>query len=271
MRIDLSIKLTSYNVKDLFDNFDDPIKQDGPPKSDKLKKDLAGILKNLNSDIIALQEVENEQILNEVLSIAGLKDKYHVFVGKSDIRGIACALLIDKKYPVKSYIIHDDQTFARPPVEAIVELSPGFEVRVFSVHFKARMDEYSVSKRIKEAQRTIEIAKSKNIPTIIMGDYNDLPQSTVSKIFEENGFIDVRSIDKQSKDVDLPTFYRLVIPFVDIAIKSNIIDYIRVTNDLSNFVIQGSFDVLESREDQRVIRVSDHRPLSIKLNITKKE
>ena len=117
-----SIKITTYNVENLFDREDDPFKDDGPPKPDNEKLALAEVLKSLNSDIISLQEVENKQILEEVLSIAGLKERYNIIVGKSDGRGIACALLIDKKFPIKSYTINENEKlFYRPPIEAIVE------------------------------------------------------------------------------------------------------------------------------------------------------
>ncbi|MFN4220482.1 MAG: endonuclease/exonuclease/phosphatase family protein, partial [bacterium] len=140
----VSVKFSTYNVENLFDRVDDPFKDDGPPKDEKEKIALANVLKSLNSDIIALQEVENKQIVEEVLALAGMKDRYNVIVGKSDGRGIACALLIDKKYPIKKYSINEgENVFYRPPVEAVVELAPGFDVKIFSVHFKAKMDNHS--------------------------------------------------------------------------------------------------------------------------------
>jgi len=111
------VKLTTYNVENLFDKVDDPNKDDGPPKREKELKALAEILKQNNSDIVALQEVENKEALQELLGIAGLKDKYNIIVGKSDNRGIAAALLISKKFPIKKVNIHEnDTTFKRPPV-----------------------------------------------------------------------------------------------------------------------------------------------------------
>lgn len=273
-----NIKITTYNVDNLFDNIDDPSKDDGPPKSEKGKKALAEVIKNLNSDIIALQEVENVNIIKEVLSMAGLQDRYNIIVGKSDGRGIACALLVDKKFPIKSYTINEgDNTFYRPPVQAIVELAPSFNVQIFSVHFKAKMDPKSEEQRKKEAQRTIELAKKQNIPTIILGDYNDLPNSEVSTMFGKAGFIDVREIDKQSKDTGTPTHFSIENlanennsiessdkneTYVDKP-KPSIIDYIRVTPNISKYVVQGSFDVLEKYEDPNTAIASDHRPVSV--------
>lgn len=36
-----------------------------------------------------------------------------------------------------------------PPVEAIVELAPGFDVKIMGVHFKAKMDPFSSQQRLK--------------------------------------------------------------------------------------------------------------------------
>lgn len=280
----IGVKFTTYNVENLFDEIDDPFKDDGPPKPKKEKIALANVLKNLDSDVIALQEVENKEIVEEVLALAGIKDRYNVIVGKSDGRGIACALLVDKKYPVKKYSINEgENTFYRPPVEAVIELAPGFELKVFSVHFKAKMDPHSQEQRKKEAKRVIELAKKEGIPTIIMGDFNDIPNSEVSKLFELNNFIDVRKIDKLSKDTDIPThFGKEYLSFsqeednhleLDLELdkeskgKPSIVDYIRVSYNLKNYVIQGSFDVLEKNENPNVVLASDHRPVSVGFNI----
>jgi len=286
-----SIKFTTYNVDNLFDSIDDPYKDDGPPKSEKGKAALAEVLKRLDSDIVALQEVENKQIIEEVLSLAGLKDRYNIIVGKSDGRGIACALLIDKRFPIKSYTINENEkTFYRPPVEAVIELAPSFPVKIMGVHFKAKMDPKSTEQRIKEAKRTIELAKKDNIPTIIMGDYNDLPESQTSKLFEINGFTDVRQVDKQSPDTSTPTHFSIyegpreenstenIYDYINDYIgeknkfdekggKPSIIDYIRITDNLKKYVVQGSFDVLEKNEDFNTAVASDHRPVSVVFNI----
>lgn len=283
--MEINVKFVTYNVRNLFDNVDDPYLDDGPPKSEKEKLALADVIRKLDADILALQEVENEAIVREVLSIAGLGNKYNIIVGKSDGRGIACALLISKKYPVKSYNINEGETlFYRPPVEAIIELLPSFSVRVFSVHYKAKMDQASQEQRKKEALRTIELTKNSNLPTIIMGDFNDLPESVVSQIFNDNGFIDVRAVDKESKDVNVPTHFSIdrekseQVELEEIYEKGrpSIVDYIRINPNLTKNVVQGSFDVVEKHENPNTLLASDHLPVSVvlkfdSLNLTRKE
>jgi endonuclease/exonuclease/phosphatase family metal-dependent hydrolase len=279
------IRITTYNVENLFDKVDDPNKDDGPSKPDNELKALANVLKTLNSDILVLEEVENKEIVEQVLSLAGLKDKYNIIVGKSDGRGIAVALLIDKKFPIKKYTINKNETtFYRPPVEAIVELAPGFNVKIMGVHFKAKMDPYSVEQRLKEAKRAIELAKKDNLPTILAGDFNDLPPSQTLTLIQNNGFTDVRKIDLLSKDTNTPTHYTVYhlpekdnkdfhIPndYKELEVEPSIVDYITVTDNLKKYVVQGSFDVLEKQELPDTAIASDHRPVSIEFQLDNKK
>jgi len=260
------IKLTTYNVYNLFDKVDDPDKDDGPPKDEKSLKALAEILKQNNSDIVALQEVENKEVLEELLNLAGLKDKYNVIVGKSDNRGIATALLIDKKFPIKKIDIHqNDTTFKRPPVEAIVELAPGFNVKIFSVHLKSRRGGMeSDIQRQKEAAKLIEYAKKDDIPTILMGDFNDTPDSNTISIIKNNKFTDTRQLDNLSKETNNYTHYSKNPRY-----KPSIIDYIFLNDKAKEKlkVIQGSFDVTGKYDNPLAPIASDHRAVSIKLNL----
>lgn len=264
--INNDIKLTTYNVRNLFDKYDDPNKSDGPPKKDNQLNALAQILKQNNSDIIALQEVENKEILEELLNIAGLKDKYNIIVGKSDVRGIAAAFLISKRFPIKKIEIHqNDSTFKRPPVEAIVELAPGFNVKIFSVHLKSKIGaSESDIQRKKEATKLIEYAKKDDLPTILMGDFNDTPDSSPISIIKNNKFTDVRQLDNLSKEVNMPTFYSYNPRY-----GAHILDYIFINDKAKEKfnVIQGSFDVTGKYDNPLAPVASDHRAVSIKLNL----
>jgi endonuclease/exonuclease/phosphatase family metal-dependent hydrolase len=260
------IKLTTYNVENLFDKIDDPNKEDGPPKDEKSLKALAEILKQNNSDIVALQEVENKEVVEELLTLAGLKDKYNVIVGKSDNRGIATALLISKKFPIKKVDIHqDDTTFKRPPVEAIVELVPGFNVKIFSVHLKSKRGGIeSDIQRQKEAAKLIEYAKKDDIPTILMGDFNDTPNSNTISIIKNNNFTDTRQLDNLSKEVNNYTHYSRNPKY-----GAHILDYIFLNDKAKEklSVVQGSFDVTGKYDNPLASIASDHRAVSIKINL----
>lgn len=255
-----NIKLATYNVCNLFDKIDDPLKDDGPAKPEKEIIGIADILKNTNADIVALQEVENKEVLTDLLKINGLDKKYNIIVGKTDNRGIGVALLIDKKFKIKSYAINEnDSNFKRPPVEALIELMPGFEIKVFAVHLKSkRGGPESDVQRLKEAQRLAEIAKNSKVPTILMGDFNDHPNSAVIKTIENNGFIDVRKLDKISKEVNYPTHYGQHV---------STLDYIFLSSELQNSVVQNSFNVVGKKENPLANKVSDHRLVEVQLKI----
>ncbi len=260
------VKLTTYNVENLFDKVDDPNKDDGPPKREKELKALAEILKQNNSDIVALQEVENKEALQELLGIAGLKDKYNIIVGKSDNRGIAAALLISKKFPIKKVNIHEnDTTFKRPPVEAIVELAPGFNVKIFSVHLKSKRGGLeSDIQRQKEAAKLIEYAKKGNMPAILMGDFNDSPDSATISTIKNANFTDTRNLDNLSKETNLPTHYSNNPKY-----GAHILDYIFLNDKAKEKlnVVQGSFDITGKYDNPLATVASDHRAVSIKLNL----
>ncbi|MCS7243174.1 MAG: endonuclease/exonuclease/phosphatase family protein [Candidatus Calescibacterium sp.] len=255
-----NIKLASYNVRNLFDKVDDPLKNDGPPKKESEMLGISEILKKSNADIVALQEIENKDILNDLLKIASLDKKYNVIVGKSDDRGIATALLIDKKFNIKNYSINENNTnFKRPPVEAIVELSPGFEVKVYSIHLKSqRGGVESDIQRQKEAQTLVDMVKNSNIPTILMGDFNDFPNSTVIKTIESNNFKDVRKLDKLSEETKYPTHFSKHV---------STLDYIFVSPELEDKVVQNSFNIVGNKENPIASKVSDHRLIEVQLNL----
>lgn len=256
------IKLASYNLYNLFDRFDDPVKSDGPPKPEKHMIGIAEILKNTNADIVALQEVENEQILYDLLKITSLDKKYNVIVGKSDDRGIATALLIDKKFKIKSYTINENNAnFKRPPVEAVVELMPGFDVKIFSVHLKSKRGGVEADiQRQKEAMNLVDLATKEKMPTILMGDFNDLPDSSVIKTIENSNFKDVRKLDKLSKETKLPTHYGKHV---------STLDYIFLSEELQNTVIQNTFNVVGKIENPIAKKVSDHRLIEVQLSLQK--
>ncbi|MEN3015096.1 MAG: endonuclease/exonuclease/phosphatase family protein [bacterium] len=257
-----TLKLASYNLRNLFDNIDDPLKNDGPPKKESEIAGIGDIIRRSNADIVALQEVENIQILTKLLETAGLKDKYNVIVGKSDERGIATALLVSKKFKIKNYTINENnEVFKRPPVEALIEIMPGFQVKVFTVHLKSKRGGVEADKqRYKEVENLIQKTKNTDTPTIIMGDFNDLPDSITIKTLESNGFTDVRNLDKMSRETKYPTYYGKY---------KSVLDYIFVSKHFNESVVQRSFNVVGRYEYPNVHKFSDHRMIEIQLNLEK--
>ena len=112
-----SFRVASYNVLNLFDKVDDPDKRDEGtrPKSAESERALAQVIEDSRADVIALQEVENIEVLTEFRNANGLADDYPhmVLVEGNDGRGIDVALF--SKHPVKNIVTHKDEVFPSRP------------------------------------------------------------------------------------------------------------------------------------------------------------
>ncbi len=98
----ISVDLTTFNVQNLFDPFDNPEKEDpvlSPAAYDrKLGKLAAAIHDELSEPaLIALQEVENDLVLTDLINRPELSAAYgYVWADGPDVRGIDTALLYRK-------------------------------------------------------------------------------------------------------------------------------------------------------------------------------
>ena len=63
------LTIATYNVQNLFDVFDDPYTKDEGTRVKPLDqiKQIAGVLRKLDADVIAFQELENEGVLREMV------------------------------------------------------------------------------------------------------------------------------------------------------------------------------------------------------------
>ncbi len=87
-------RIGTYNVENLFDMIDDPHRSDGPPTTRARLQALAEVILAVDCDILALQEVENVEILAE-FNETYLNGMYPevVLVEGNDPRGIDVAIL----------------------------------------------------------------------------------------------------------------------------------------------------------------------------------
>ena len=150
----MGLTIATYNVKDLFDSVDEPSELHLDRKLDV----LAGVIRTVDADVLALQEVSSEAVLDrlrERLPHAGSQLRYDTrIVGSADARGIRCALL--SRLPVRASKVHtaekldfprfretDPAPFgARIPlrrgiVHAEVDGGPFGTVHVLVLHFKS--------------------------------------------------------------------------------------------------------------------------------------
>lgn len=221
-----SFRIASYNVLNLFDKIDDPDKRDEGtyPKSADSIAALADVIESSEADIIALQEVENIEVLTEFRNQNGLKDDYPhvVLVEGNDGRGIDVALL--SKHPVDNVVSHKDETFPvrgqkdrgflRDLLQADIDIPQYGPVRFFLNHFASkRGGKRSDYMREAEAKAAREIIKREtaDFPSqkyVMLGDFNDTPESKSVKILtkeDKDGWGLVDAFREEPETVSYPT------------------------------------------------------------------
>lgn len=219
--------LASYNVLNLFDNIDDPAKkdEDTPAKPQAEQAALSEVMLSSGADVIALQEVENLQILKTFRDQHGLAKAYpHLLLLEgNDKRGIDVALM--SRHPIQNPVSHKDTTFKvegqkekgrflRDVLQADIEMPGGTPVRFFVTHFASKMGgERADRLRKAEAKAAREIIQRETASFpgqryVLMGDFNDTPDSIAVKTFttpDKNGWALRDVFADQPDTVSYPT------------------------------------------------------------------
>jgi len=126
-------------------------------------------------DIIALQEVENNNILSQLLDLLkpyGYIDS--VLIEGQDYRGIDTALIsrfkiIDSKLHYIKFSGEFEGKDTRPILDATLEVN-GDKLKIYNVHFPSGF--HDVSMRIDSLDVLSGLLNSHNYPTIALGDFN---------------------------------------------------------------------------------------------------
>ena len=146
-------------------------------KDSKLKNLFINVMsyENIGPDILALQEVENLNILNqlfELLKPYGYKDL--VLIEGSDDRGIDNAIIskfiiLDSKLHYINFTGKFEGKDTRPILETNIDLN-GNVIKVYNVHFPSGF--HDVSMRIDSLNLLSNLLKTHDMPTIALGDFN---------------------------------------------------------------------------------------------------
>jgi endonuclease/exonuclease/phosphatase family metal-dependent hydrolase len=199
-KVGSELTVATYNVENLFDGVDDPYFNDETtpekPREELLR--IAAILKEINADVVAFQEVESRGYLKRFLDVfvpeLGYNEIVH-FEG-NDLRGIDVCLA--SRVPVGRVVSHRHIRFPGPMGERShfnrdllqVELVPenGDPFEVWIVHLKSNSGG-------REEAEPIRLAEAKQVHTIladrlrqnpdadllICGDFNDTFDSATMK------------------------------------------------------------------------------------------
>lgn len=235
------IKIATFNCENLFARYkfktnvdtDKAIKDGWLPhakffhiNNETEKKLTAEAIKETKADVIALQEVENFQVLkrfrNDYLQ-GTRKYKYVCLLEGNDPRFIDIAVL--SKYPIEKIDTHVHEyntklrmfTFSRDCLECNIVIpsdSNNKIIRLYVNHFKSMMDksnpckgrEVTMKKRVAQSKRVKEIV-SEEISSnnrngedfVILGDFNDYPQTDQQG---SSGITELANWDKVENVVD---------------------------------------------------------------------
>lgn len=192
-----------WNVENLFDSFDDPLKNDNEfmPAAERhwtwqrFERKRDGIAQTVVSvadaygdlpALVGLAEVENRMVVSQLVRKTMLADLDYDFVHREspDERGIDVALLYRKDVfrvvAVDSLRVPDFPTRDILYVKMRCRVKPGMTMSVFVVHFpskrggaKASQDRRELALGVLERAVDSLLRAEPDSPVVVMGDFND--------------------------------------------------------------------------------------------------
>lgn len=261
----------TFNIKNLFDNEDDPYHNDEttPTKPRDEMKRVANVIRDMNCDVLALQEVENrgylERFINSMLADMGYK--HIVLYEGNDGRGIDVCVI--SRVPVGEVVSNRHRTF--PSVDGdtqkfnrdllMVELTPenGDPFEMWVVHLKSnsggkpqnepiRLGECNAIRKIIEA----EISGNPDAAFVLCGDFNDTFETkTIQTILgPKDGSTSLIPLVDDIPESDRITYNRE--PY------KSMIDFLLCSPAMASRYVNGTCKVRLSEESESG---SDHNPV----------
>ena len=198
-----------WNVENLFDLYNDPLKNDdefaiGGKKNvdqqiyDLKLKNCSEVLRDLDVDILGLCEVENMQVLKDLNKFYNNRNYSIIHYDSPDKRGIDNALLYDKN----RFSIISSNAIANTLKNGITTRDILYVVgeyqntllHIFVNHWPSNYGgkEKAIPKRTSTAEliiREIELIKKvdKHAEIILLGDFNENPDDINIKLLEQIG------------------------------------------------------------------------------------
>lgn len=286
------LKVSFYNLENMMDYTDNPKTRDDdftPSGSYKWTKEkyeiklkrLAKVIDDLNSDIIGLAEIENEQVLKDLLSNLKKRKYAYVHYESYDLRGIDIAVLYDSstveithKKEIKSFMANHKYAGSRNTIE-LEALINNKAFLLYVNHWPSRKSgkEYNRIAYANSIANSIN-EHSTNENVIVLGDFNDTPKDSSMQLLSQKSKL-TNPFSASKYDNKGTSFYRkkgyildqiLYKVEPDLKIKeTKIQDYkylVKDSKEKIKFPIR-SFDGYEFNENG----YSDHLPVSITLNL----
>ncbi|KAA3612879.1 MAG: hypothetical protein DWQ01_04025 [Planctomycetota bacterium] len=253
------IRVVSWNLENFFDRYDDPWRADERTKpayvNSSREKRLAQLLRELDADILCLQEIENRFVLQKFVDQFLPDAGYEVVLFEgNDGRGIDVAVL--SKLPVGAVTSYRHLQFQDAEGRTHrfqrdllrVRIGGALQADVFVVHLKSQHGgDAADALRLAEAKQIAAVFQQefKHQPefrALLAGDFNDTPESPTLKAILQTGLVDAcASTDKVSYN-QKP--YRSRIDFL-----------------LMSPALAKDLKKAEIQEDETVLKASDHNPV----------
>lgn len=204
------LTIATYNLENLFDVWDDPYTKDETTrvKPREELETIAKLLKTLNADVIAVQEVENEGVLKAFVRefLGDMGYDYIVTSQSNDMRGIDVGVI--SRVPIASVTSYKYRKlslpgeantwhFARDLLRVRLQATKDKTLDVFVVHLKSKRttnknDPKSTKWRTAEATMAKSIIddalkKDPKAWLTITGDFNDTPETKPIDAFLKGG------------------------------------------------------------------------------------
>ncbi len=177
-------RVANYNVENIFDlNNNGTEYQQYKPNTQfgwnkkiyKIKlQNISKVIKDLNADIVALQEMESEQALKDLvdtLKNQGVEYKYFAITKKKKKTAVKCAII--SKFPIKKVneVFVSKYSRERNILEATI-LVENKEFKIFVNHWKSKSGAESKRIRFATALKKRLDKLSKDTDYVIIGDLN---------------------------------------------------------------------------------------------------
>ena len=278
-----SIRIATYNVENFYDRNDDPysikdsqVANGTAPKSARELWALANVIKKIDADIIALQEVENIGFLREFnssyLKKLGYKNVILIEGNSSKtLRGRGIDVAVLSRVPVLAATTYQHRDFVFDDGKKInfsrdflhVQLkSPDYPlIHLFTLHTISKSSgSWTHYRRIAEAKAGAIIlkenfAKNTNAWIVVLGDFNDGEKSKSVKTFLNIPSVPLFRIPLLDKKKRKYSWYGKGSGY-----RSSTLDHILVSKPIEkkiNITKSGIFN------DKNAEKASDHRPLFI--------
>jgi endonuclease/exonuclease/phosphatase family metal-dependent hydrolase len=271
---DGTVTLATFNVLNLFDAHDDPyyLDEGTDPKPEAQLAKLAEMIRRVDADVLALQEVENENVLKQFVDtrLGDMGYRNVVSFPSNDRRGIECSVVTRLPVgPVTSYRFVDFTDGSGSTLRYQRDLlrvrilppeAPAFDV--FVVHFKSKRGGEASSGRV----RTAEAAHARQVLDealtadpmslfVICGDFNDTFDSPSVKAVRGEGPTALRDF---LHDVPKSTVTFNRAPY------RSMIDFVFASPAMAERYVKESYHVIPSSPAEGG---SDHNPVVVRFRL----